>query len=77
MMKTGKCPKCGSATVHAMNGGLGFSNMDKIFVHAGKTRQPSSFTSYVCVTCGYFETYLTGSYLPEVAKTWTKVQVKG
>ena len=77
IMKNGKCPKCGSATVHTMNGGTGFGNMDRIFINGGKMHQPSTYTTYVFVTCVYFENYLSGSYLPEVVKSWPKVPVKG
>lgn len=76
-MKNGKCLKCGSTTVHAMVGGISFGNMDKIFVNAGKAHQPSSYTTYVCATCGYLEVYLNGTYLGEIAKTWPRVAVKG
>ncbi len=77
-MKNGKCPKCGSATVHTMRGGLDFGNMDRIFINAGKSHQPSTYTTYVCVTCGFFEVYLNGmSYLAEITKSWPKVPVKG
>jgi hypothetical protein len=77
-MKNGTCPQCGSATVHASSGGLNFGNMGRIFVNAGKMHQPSTYTTYVCVTCGFFEVYLTEkSYLAEIAKTWSQVPVKG
>ena len=78
MMKNGKCPQCGSGTVHTRPLGVGFGNIDKIFIDTPKAHNPSSYNAYVCVSCGFFEIYLTGtSYLAEVAKTWSKVPVKG
>jgi hypothetical protein len=77
-MKNGKCPHCGSTTIHTMPGGLNFGNLDRIFVNYGKAHQPSTYTVYVCVTCGFYEVFLTEpGYLAEVAKTWPKVPVKG
>jgi hypothetical protein len=76
-MKNGKCPKCGAATVHTLSGGTSFGNIDKIYVNGPKFHQPSSYTTYVCVSCGYFENYLSGSYLPEIVKSWPKVPFKG
>jgi predicted nucleic-acid-binding Zn-ribbon protein len=77
-MKNGKCPKCGSATVHSKPGGLGFGNSSRVNIYVGSMGKPSPTTAYVCVTCGYFELYLTGtSYFAEVAQAWPKVSVKG
>ena len=77
-MLNGKCPQCGSETVHSRPGGLNFGNMDRIFVNAGIKHNPSTYTTLVCVTCGYFEVYLSEkSYLAEVAQTWPKMPVKG
>ena len=76
-MKSGTCPKCGSGTVHTRVGGLSFGNMDRIFIDSDKMHEPSTYTAYVCVTCGYFENYLTGTYLPQVVEQWAKVPVRG
>jgi predicted nucleic-acid-binding Zn-ribbon protein len=75
-MKNGRCPQCGSETVYSRPGGVGFGNIDKIFVNAGNSHNPSSFTALVCVTCGYLEIYLSDNYLADITKTWSKVQVK-
>ncbi len=76
-MKSGKCPKCGSATVHSKPGGLGFGNSSHVSIYAGPMQKPSSTLAFVCVTCGHFEVYLTDkTYLAEVAKAWPKVPAK-
>jgi predicted nucleic-acid-binding Zn-ribbon protein len=77
-MKNGKCPQCGSTTVHSQRGGLNFGNLDRIFVNAANKHSPSTYTTLVCTTCGYVEIYLTEkSYLEDVAKTWPKVPFSG
>jgi hypothetical protein len=77
-MKNGKCSKCGSASVYSRPNGLGFGNMDKVFIYGGKWSKPSSTTAYVCATCGYFEVYLSdASGLAEMAKLWSKVPPRG
>jgi predicted nucleic-acid-binding Zn-ribbon protein len=73
-MKSGKCPKCGSVTVHSKPGGLGFANVGKISINAGSMGKPSTTRAYLCTSCGYFEVYLTDKeYLAEAAKSWPKV----
>ena len=76
-MKNGKCPHCGTTNVYSMPGGLSFGNMDKIYIDGPKLHQPSSYTAYVCATCGYYEVFLSPVFLPEIAKNWTKVPPKG
>ena len=73
-MKNGRCPKCGSTTVHYRPGGLGFGNQNMIYVYADKNLA-SSTVSYVCTACGYFEEYLTDKdALALVAAKWSKVR---
>ena len=49
-MKSGKCPKCNSSNVYFKAYAL-----DKITLN-GKIVE---YMNYVCVDCGYFETYIT------------------
>ena len=76
-MKNGTCPKCGSSTVHTRVSGLSFGNMDRVFIDGDKMHEPSTYTTYVCVTCGYFENYLAATYLPAVVEQWAKVPLRG
>ncbi len=77
-MKNGKCPQCGATTVHSRPGGLGFGNTDKVYIYTGTMGKPSTTRAYICVTCGYYEVYLTDKdFLGEVARSWPKVQFKG
>ena len=76
-MKNGKCPQCGSASVHAAPSGVSFGNMDRVFVDYGKSHQPSTYTAYVCVACGLVEIHLATTYLAEIAQSWSHVPVKG
>jgi hypothetical protein len=74
-MKNGKCPQCGSATVHTRANGLGFGNISSVYIYTGSTGKPSGTAAYVCVTCGYFEVYLTDRPgLAEIAQAWQKVK---
>jgi hypothetical protein len=78
-MKSGICPKCGSATVHSKPQGVGFAQQTSVYVYGAgsKYAEPSSTTAYVCTTCGYFEVYMLGtSVLNDVASAWPKVPVK-
>lgn len=71
-MKSGKCPKCNSDKV--------YSGM-KVFPKSGpfgSNSIPVSLTSiaaldnYVCVDCGYVESYVEADKLEEIAKKWQK-----
>ena len=74
-MRTGKCPKCGSGTVYSKDDGMKFSVMQGVvLIKTGPITAPSSTTSYICSTCGYFENYITDkSKLSEVSKNWKKI----
>lgn len=49
-MKNGKCPKCSSANVYHKEYALEEVNLD------GKKAE---HMAYLCIDCGYFETYIT------------------
>ncbi len=73
-MKDGKCPKCGSDKVYEA------SDLPLKGGPFGSNSIPISLTSmapldnYVCVDCGYMESYLTGKdKLAEIARKWSPV----
>lgn len=70
-MYSGRCPKCGSATVYRRIGGVGEL---KLHVRTSFISIPVPALSYVCTTCGYFEQYIDDpAKLAEVAQTWDRV----
>ena len=77
-MKNGKCPKCNSNNVHHCNRGLDWgSESQSIEIWSGEDKRDhiwTGFDSYVCVDCGYFETYiLKKEALDLVRSKWAKV----
>lgn len=77
-MKNGHCSSCESMTVHVKTGGVGFGSSDKIYVYTSAATRAVPMTTYVCTTCGYFESYIADvKKLAEVAKNWPRVPVAG
>ena len=75
-MKSGKCPKCDSARVHcnSLRGPLSKGTSSQIQISAWDTDQ---IDNYVCVDCGYMESYLAGEKtLATIAATWPAVAKK-
>ncbi len=73
-MKTGQCPKCGSGDVRT---GAGIREKEKIALHTGEGIFGSlpKLNQYVCVSCGYIETYLEDAAgLSSVAQHWPPVK---
>ena len=72
-MKDGLCPKCGS---HEIYSGQHLFPKSGPF---GSNSIPVSLTSlaaldnYVCVDCGYLESYVESSKLAEIAHKWYPV----
>ena len=73
-MKSGKCPKCQSNNVYSGA---------KVFPKSGpfgSNSIPVSLTSiaaldnYVCVDCGYIESYVESDKLEEIARKWQKAE---
>lgn len=72
-MKTGQCPKCGSRDVRS---GADIREKDKIALHTGEDLLTPlrKLDQYVCVNCGYVETYLSDAEgLAYVAQHWPHV----
>jgi hypothetical protein len=77
-MRNGRCSSCGSPTVYAKTGGIGFGSSEKIYVYTGMITKPVAMTTFVCTTCGFFESFIADAQkLAEVAKNWPKVPVGG
>ena len=76
-MKNGTCPKCSQNTVHMSKGGLKYHSAGAIYVQnlKGVFVEPvKNYTDYVCVTCGYYETYISDDMkLEEISREWSKV----
>ena len=49
-MRSGQCPKCGSANIYTKQFGLEGPKVDGKMVSASE--------DYICTDCGYFETYV-------------------
>ena len=52
-MKSGKCPKCGSAEIAQIPSELGTYNQIKL-----DTFTTAHLTRYICTACGYMEQYV-------------------
>jgi len=69
-MKTGACPKCSSQDVRS---GAGIKKKEKIVLHTGEgiLGPLRKMDQYVCVNCGYVETYLEDvEGLAYIAQHW-------
>ena len=75
-MNSGKCLKCGSASVHSKNNATAYGSTRGIQVYANKVHWATT-TSYICVKCGYYEHYISDTQvLSDVEKGWPKVPTK-
>lgn len=74
-MRTGICPKCTSETVYAASKGIRLGdNSLGVAVFIGMFGTPSSYTAYLCSTCGYVEFYIDDrSKLQAVESNWHRV----
>ena len=74
-MKSGKCPKCGSAAVFSRTNGIYIPKVLGTFVQTtGQGSLGSPSDDYICTDCGYYERYIADKpKLAEVAKTWKRV----
>lgn len=71
-MKNGICPKCGAASVYTKKRGAGFEG--GLYIHTSILTSGTDYLSYVCITCGYFENYISdASKLQHVAEKWDQV----
>jgi predicted nucleic-acid-binding Zn-ribbon protein len=79
-MKSGRCPKCGSTEVHAgtriaAKGGVYGSNTIPL---GSLGFSSAALDNYVCVTCGYVESYVADRWkLEKIARKWPQVEGSG
>ena len=72
-MKDGVCPKCSADDVRVQprfQRRLGYHNFLAISWWGGSVR----IVNYVCVTCGYLESYIDRADLDTVARKWERVE---
>lgn len=79
-MRDAICPKCGESTVYTTETGIGIEragNKVAVTLSRKQWRQKSSATTdYVCVSCGYYERYLTDrGLLDRIAAEWAPAKV--
>ena len=79
VMRSGICPKCGSADVRYAREGIGQTGAGNLMLRISALSAPIAPTDdYVCVECGYFEQYfIPGRALDKVAERWQRVVPAG
>ncbi|MBZ0310188.1 MAG: hypothetical protein K8I82_29275 [Anaerolineae bacterium] len=79
-MKSGICPKCGSKDVYAGStlpprGKAGPHEVNSIPITAGVLPSVVALDNYVCVNCGYVESYISDpAKLHKIAEHWPRVE---
>ncbi len=78
-MKSGTCPRCGSEEVHSganvfsKTGTMGSNTIPIGGLYFGSV----ALDNYVCVACGYVESYVGGQKARHrIAKRWPRVSSK-
>jgi predicted nucleic-acid-binding Zn-ribbon protein len=76
-MKSGQCPKCGSFDVRSgayVPGKTGNYTSNTIPVSGGIFARRVALDNYVCVKCGYVESYISDEdELHRIADKWPRV----
>ena len=68
MLKNGKCPQCGSSDIVTRSQGIGWDIAVRVM--QGNTMYPTTgWTTYLCVSCGLFENYVTDAKYRASAKS--------
>lgn len=71
-MRSGICPKCESPNIYVKKNGVYAVKHYDLYLDWGES---SSYDSYVCTRCGYFENYLTNiSILKKISEKWDKIE---
>jgi predicted nucleic-acid-binding Zn-ribbon protein len=82
-MRDGICPKCGSDEVYSganVQAKTNSHGMNSIPIRGGIYFAPvtAALDNYVCVKCGYVESYIADPQkLEEIAERWAKVEKEG
>jgi ssDNA-binding Zn-finger/Zn-ribbon topoisomerase 1 len=74
-MKSGKCPKCGSADVRCSTGvkSRADGHTGVIQIGGGFVPHTAQLDSYVCISCGYVESYISDQEkLAMIAERWPR-----
>ena len=72
-MKDGTCPKCNQTAVYQKRKGISMGD-GGFHVFTDGISKSTPLDTFVCTTCGYFESYIVDApKLEAVAKTWQKV----
>jgi predicted nucleic-acid-binding Zn-ribbon protein len=75
-MKSGGCPKCGSNDVHSgeeVPVKAGLNNSNSIPIYGKYWTRSASLDNYVCVNCGYVESYISDpKILRKIAEEWPR-----
>lgn len=73
-MRDGICPKCGLDSVHAKRNGMKFGEEGALVYTSGPVTRPTPVDYYVCINCGYIETYLAEpTKLEQIARSWPRI----
>jgi len=76
-MLNGICPKCGSGEVYSganVPNKKGYYGMNSIPIKGRFSPSLAALDNYVCIRCGYVESYISdGQKREEIAKNWSKV----
>ncbi len=79
-MKTGRCPKCSSDNIYSgasMPFKTGTFNVNTIPVTGRVLPTYVALDNYVCVTCGYVESYISDpTALERIPRYWPKVELQ-
>lgn len=79
-MKSGICPKCGSKDIHTgatmtARGKAGPDSVNTIPITSGVLPSMVALDNYVCVNCGYVESYISDTAkLQKIADHWPRVE---
>lgn len=72
-MKKGKCIKCSSSNVYRADRGIG-GNDCILLKSLSWSSVTSSYMTYICTDCGYYENYISNKGdLEKVKGIWEKV----
>lgn len=83
-MRNGICPKCSSHSIHAARGGYKFGTEGSLVAHIEPgfrgirpTVQADGIWQFMCVDCGYMESYAADAALTDfVRRNWPAVQAE-
>ena len=73
-MKDGPCPKCGAQAVYWFEGGSPAAPLNAVRVSRGPRVNFAPVDTYVCVNCGYLESYVAhAEKLSYISDHWAQV----